>query len=214
MCVGGAVVPVYETPLPVWFPEDLESIFKPQIHDAVLHQVFYPHYPYGANFSIRAEAVRQIGEFNTSLGYKGNNLMPCEETEFMLRVEKAGFKVLIEPRAVVNHIIPANRLTHHYLRHRQYAYGQARAFMDYLHYSSVASKFATINMMIKLTSLVIKNVKLRTRFWTWLPFYGHTIHSCTFLHLCRLSAKLGYSDQELKILTKQLFLKTRFVSEK
>jgi len=211
MCVGGAVVPIYETELPVWFPEELESIFRPQVHGSTLYQALYPQYPYGANFSIRAEAIRHIGEFNTALGYKDNNLIPCEETEFLLRLEKAGFKVFIEPRAVVNHIIPTNRLTHDYLRRRQYAYGRARAFMDYLHYSSVASKLATINMMIKLTSLVIKNVKLRIRFRTWLVFYGHTIRSSPFLHLCQLSMNLGYSDQELRILIKKLLFKTNFV---
>jgi len=199
MSVGGSVVPIYETPLPAWFPESLEFIFRPQIHEAVLHQVAYPYYPYGANFSIRAEAVRYVGEFNTSLGYKGADLIPCEETEFLLRLEKAGFKVLMEPRAVVKHIIPANRLTQKYLQRRQYAFGRGCALMDYSH-RAMLDKCAIINMLIKKVSSVVNNVEVRIRFWNRLAHDRQMTRSLVFFYLCQLSEHMGYSDQELKTL--------------
>lgn len=209
MSVGGEVVPVYETALPAWFPESLEFIFRPQIHDAVLHQVAYPYYPYGANFSIRAEAVRHIGEFNASLGYKGADLIPCEETDFLLRLERAGFKVLMEPRAVVKHIIPANRLTHNYLRRRQYSYGRGCALMDYLNHSVHAYKKVTINMVIKIVLLLLNNAELRIRLWNQLAHDRQPTRSSAFLHLCQLSEYLGYSDQELRILMNLLWHGTK-----
>lgn len=208
MSVGGSVVPIYETPLPAWFPESLESIFRPQIHEAVLHQVSYPYYPYGANFSIRAEAVRHVGEFNTSLGYKGADLIPCEETEFLLRLEKAGFKVLIEPRAIVKHIIPANRLTQKYLQRRQYAFGRGCALMDYSH-RAMHDKYVTINMLIRKISSVVNNAEVRIRFWNRLAHDRQTTRSPVFFYLCQLSEHMGYSDQELKILMKLLWLETK-----
>lgn len=196
MCVGGAIVPVYEIPLPEWFPEDLEFIFKPALRGVGLHQVTYPHYPYGANFSIRADAA-QVGKFNTSLGYKAQSLIPCEETEFLLRLEKAGYTILMETRAVVKHLIPANRLTLEYQRRRHYANGRGNALMNYMHCSESDKKNAILSLIVNNVRLHVKFLRMRVRnLQKTQPGFP--------LQQCRLAEDLGYSDQECKIVMAEI----------
>jgi hypothetical protein len=194
-------VPVYEVELPTWFPDEMEFIFKPRIQEAELHQVVYPYFPYGANFSIRAEAASYIGEFNCSLGYKGQNLIPCEETEFLLRVEKAGYKILMEPRAVVRHIIPANRLTRNYLQYRFYANGQGNALMNYFHDIESEKKYSMFSKCFRFSALFANKYRLCFKSWQQRTYNQNTSESCIFLKQCRLALDMGYSDKQWEIFT-------------
>lgn len=204
MCVGGTIVPVYEAAPPVWFSQGLELIFKPEILGVDLHQVTYPYYPYGANFSIRSEAVKHVGTFNTSLGYKGRDLIPCEETEFLLRIEKAGYEIFMEPRAVVRHIIPANRLTRDYLRLRQYAYGKGCTLVKYFHQNQPYEDAALFSQVCKLAILGVQNIKIRVRYWRQFMRHRRVNQPELFYQQCCLAMDLGISDIQWKILWNQI----------
>ncbi len=132
MCVGGAVKPVYESTPPPWFCRELEAIFAPQNDANVLTPVTYPHYPYGANLALRASILKVVGNFNPSLGYRGTSLLPCEETELLLRIEQKGFHILYEPRSLVHHFISKNRLSKSYFRQRVRAQGRAEVVLEWL----------------------------------------------------------------------------------
>jgi glycosyltransferase involved in cell wall biosynthesis len=205
MSVGGAIIPIYEAALPVWFPKDMEFIFKPVVQSDELHRVNYPYYPYGANFSFRAEAVKLVGFFNTSLGYKGKNLIPCEETEFLLRLEKTGYDILMEPRAIVRHIIPANRLTRHYLRRRYYANGRGNQLVNYIHNTEYKENDLMFSKVNKLTKSVVNNVRIRIRFWWKRICDQRMIRPELFYQQCSLGIDLGNADQECKILWGQIW---------
>ena len=122
--VGGAVIPVYEGGRPDWFPARAENIFHPNIQAKGLQRVYYPHYPYGANIAFRRSVFSRVGLFREDLGYRGNSLMPAEETELLLRIEKSGGRILYEPKAIVRHLIPASRTSRSYLRRRYFMMGR------------------------------------------------------------------------------------------
>lgn len=126
MCVGGAIIPEYQAALPPWFGREFEAKFTPLIEGMHLCRVTFraPGYPFGANLSILSTAASLIGLFNPKLGYAGKEIIPCEETEYLLRLEQAGYHILYEPRAKVRHIIPASRLTPEYFRKRCRAQGR------------------------------------------------------------------------------------------
>jgi glycosyltransferase involved in cell wall biosynthesis len=198
MCVGGAIIPIYEIAMPIWFPQEMEFTFKPKITCAELHSVVYPCYPYGANLSIRAEAVRLVGMFNTSLGYNGQNLIPCEETELLLRLEKAGYKIIMETRAVVRHNIPAKRLTRDYLRVLYYSCGRGYALMKHFSQPKESRKnIGRLSLAYKLAISAVPNVWLRGRYWLMLALHRNTLHTQQFYRQCLLADKVGYSNQEL-----------------
>lgn len=130
MCAGGMIIPNYETKPPLWFDEYHEGFFSPKFtnkHSA--HITTYPYYPYGANFAVRMIAFGLVGKFDPKLGYRGTNLIPSEETEFLRRIERAGYQIAIDPNAVVRHLIPSERVTENYFLRRAYAQGRANAIL-------------------------------------------------------------------------------------
>lgn len=122
--VGGAVVPVYEETLLPWLADRIRGIFSPWMPSSGAQLTSYPRYPYGANVAFRRSVFARVGLFREDLGYRGDSLMPAEETELLLRLEKGGGKILSEPQAVVRHLIPAFRTSRPYLRKRFYSVGK------------------------------------------------------------------------------------------
>lgn len=131
MCAGGTVIPDYETEPPSWFDEQCEGIFAPKFKQHSPHMTTYPYYPYGANFAVRSTVFRIVGMFDPTLGYRGTSLIPAEETEFIRRIERAGYQIGIDPGAVVRHLIPSERLTENYMIRRAYFQGRANAILHW-----------------------------------------------------------------------------------
>ncbi len=131
MCAGGGIMPEYETTPPAWFDNQCEGIFKPTFKHPARHCTSYPYYPYGANFAVRISAFSIVGSFDAQLGYMGTSLVPGEETEFLRRIERAGYQIMIDPSAMVHHLIPACRLTKEYFLRRTYAQGRCDAILDW-----------------------------------------------------------------------------------
>jgi glucosyl-dolichyl phosphate glucuronosyltransferase len=205
MCVGGAVVPVFEVPLPPWFPPEMRCLFMPEQSGDALHIVTYPWYPYGANVSFRATVIDKIGEFNTTLGYKGNDLTPSEETEYILRIEKAGYHVLIEPRAIVNHVIPKNRLTREYLRRRQYAAGKGRALLEGLHRGNVEKSQARWRKIPRLFQTAVRRLGLRSIYWTNRILFRASTEPARMSRQCYLIDRIGYRDEQWSMLWNEIW---------
>ena len=123
--VGGAVVPAYEQAPPPWWSARIELVFAPQVSTFERHRVSHQEYPHGANIAFRRSVFARVGLFREDLGYIGNKLIPGDESELLLRIEKSGGAILYEPAAVVRHLIPAARMDRKYLRGRFYGAGLA-----------------------------------------------------------------------------------------
>lgn len=121
--VGGGVVPVYEGGEPPWFSNRVNCIFMPLAGIEKRSEAHYPRYPYGVNLAFRRTVFEKVGLFREDLGYKGTRLIPSEEVEIMLRIERGGGTIVYEPHALVRHVIPAARLVRKRLRQREYSYG-------------------------------------------------------------------------------------------
>ena len=128
--VGGAVVPAYEQAPPPWWSARIEHVFAPQVSTCERHRVSQGEYPHGANIAFRRAVWSRVGLFREDLGYIGNKLIPAEESELLLRIEKSGGAILYEPAAVVRHLIPASRMDRGYLRERFYGAGLASHELD------------------------------------------------------------------------------------
>jgi GT2 family glycosyltransferase len=127
VAVGGAPLPRYETERPSWFPSEFDWVFGcryeglPEERRPVRHLI-------GANMSVRAEALRQVGGFHSD-----NH----DDMDMSHRIA-ATFgpsAVLFEPAALVYHFVPSERLTWRYFRRRCYSVnrGKVRAFADMAH---------------------------------------------------------------------------------
>jgi glycosyltransferase involved in cell wall biosynthesis len=80
----------------------------------------------GLNMVVRADAARAVGGFAPELGPKGAGF--CEDTEFSLRLLKAGFKFVYAPQILVRHQLPRQRLTRSFFRRRYFDLGRSDAY--------------------------------------------------------------------------------------
>lgn len=108
---GGRTYPEFEADKPDWMSRYLMSLVAAM--DLGDEPKLFPRgmYPIGANMSLRRTAIESIGSFNTALGRKGSQMLGGEEKDIFLRLRAKGFQLWYVPDAIVQHIIPANRLT-------------------------------------------------------------------------------------------------------
>ena len=112
---GGAVVPVYEAPLPAWYSYYIEKMITGAFD---LGDRMVPfrgkRYPGVGNSGFRRRLFDRFGNFNTALGRSGANPMGGEEKDFFMRVRAQGIRYYYVPGAEIYHITPASKLTRAY----------------------------------------------------------------------------------------------------
>jgi len=90
---------------------------------------------FSANVGLRRDAFTRFGTFREDLGNVGGNPMSGEDTELFARIIAGGGRMGFAPRAIVNHLIPAERMTREYLRRKSFAYGVGSAFAGGRHHN-------------------------------------------------------------------------------
>jgi GT2 family glycosyltransferase len=85
-------------------------------------------WPFGANVAFRADALAALdGPFPEQLGRYGTTLLSGEESAVIERVRAGGWKVWLEPRAIVDHTVHADRCHSRYYWRRLWWAGVSRA---------------------------------------------------------------------------------------
>ncbi len=125
--IGGRILPVWEAPLPAWWPARLRGALSivehawpgeyrtPDLPPAVE--------PYAANMVVNVAALLEAGGFRTAVGRYGDALLSDEEVQLAWRLQNAGLSARHDPRIVVRHQIQASRLTPAWLLRRLYWQG-------------------------------------------------------------------------------------------
>ena len=119
---GGRIVPQWEVDRPAWF--DLQRC--PMLGDTIVRydagnrsRVWDPSRDlpfFTCNLALRVDAIRSAGMFDTELGHKGNRRGGGEDTRMVLAIANAEGLGRYVADAVVNHPVPATRLTRSYAR--------------------------------------------------------------------------------------------------
>jgi glycosyltransferase involved in cell wall biosynthesis len=125
--VGGPIVPRFESaPPPTISPVQLGAWSCQDLGAARRRITDFP-YLFGANLAVRRDHLERLGGFDERFGRKGNSLLSGEDTDLCERTLAAGGTLVYEPRAIVHHWIPAERVSSAYLRRRAIATGRTRA---------------------------------------------------------------------------------------
>lgn len=83
---------------------------------------------FSANVGFKRAAFDRFGKFREDLGVVGGNPISGEDTELFARIIARGGAMGFAPRAVVHHLIPAERMTRTYLRRKSFAFGMGTGF--------------------------------------------------------------------------------------
>jgi len=125
--IGGRILPKWEAPLPLWWPESLRGVLSiielqgqgeyrtPDV-PATLE-------PYAANMVVDVRAMQEIGGFGGQLGRYGTTLLSDEEVQLTWRLQDMGHSVRYDSRVVVHHQIQATRLRPEWLLARLFWQG-------------------------------------------------------------------------------------------
>ena len=119
MAVGGAPVPVFAIPRPLWFPLELDWVFGcrylglPTSLAAVRHII-------GTTMAMRHDDLLEIG------GFQSRKL---EDLDVSLRLTHRwpDRRILYQPGAMVNHLVPQDRLTWRYFWRRCFSENRSKA---------------------------------------------------------------------------------------
>lgn len=134
---GGPVRPIWASPRPAWLSADRADLWgtiaicdygsEPFVFE-VRRRV-----PLGANMAMRRRLFDRIGPFDGRLGRSsGRQILGQEVPELLARSRAAGARGLYVPSMVVDHHVPARRLTKAYFRRWWYGKGLSRAQLDTL----------------------------------------------------------------------------------
>lgn len=119
--VGGPIDLLFEVRRPRWLTVSFEQLLgryylgeEPFYYDELEGH----HTPSGGNFSVRREALAEVGAFDVSLGRRGDELLAGEEYELGHRLFRAGWRAMYQPAARVAHLVPHARVRIAYFRDR------------------------------------------------------------------------------------------------
>jgi glycosyltransferase involved in cell wall biosynthesis len=133
---GGPVRPIWGAPRPAWLEErgnlggtiavmdhgDRAFIFEDERKVAL-----------GVNMAVRRSLIERVGGFRPDLGRNGKALLGQEQAEFFYRTRRAGARGLYVPDMVLDHVVPAARLTRTYYRKWWYWKGVSHARVHGIH---------------------------------------------------------------------------------
>lgn len=137
--VGGAVIPLWETRRPSWFPEEFDWVVGctyeglPQVPSQVRNLI-------GANMSFRRELVDEVGGFASDFGRVSHTPTGCEETELCIRMRERwpDRHFVYDPRVRVKHRVPETRGRVSYFAARCHAEGRSKAILARRHGATLA----------------------------------------------------------------------------
>jgi glycosyltransferase involved in cell wall biosynthesis len=117
---GGRVAPIWGADRPNWLPDDLLGYVSVVNWGGTARVAGPKEWVAGTNIAFRTEALQNAGGFSVGLGRnKGSHaLLSNDEIEIVQRLGTAGGQLLYVPEAVVEHLVPPERLTQAWFRRR------------------------------------------------------------------------------------------------
>jgi glycosyltransferase involved in cell wall biosynthesis len=118
--IGGPIVPRWPGEPPPWLNGTLLGYLSILDRGDVMRELSAEEWLCGCNMSFARQTLIAAGGFSTALGRNGNGaaLLSNEELETTDRIRAMGKLAVYAPRAAVEHVISAERLTQHWFRRR------------------------------------------------------------------------------------------------
>jgi len=129
--IGGRVELRWEAPRPHWVSDNMLDVlgyFAPTKERSRLQP---PLEVSSCNFSIKREVLLTIGRFSPLLGKRADAPISMEIADLCRRLHAAGYALWYEPEAIIEHRVPAARLTRPYFVGHAYWQGRSEVMAQY-----------------------------------------------------------------------------------
>ena len=121
---GGAVVPHWESPPPLWVEWVEQGPMYALTDPATKEGPMPPFLVFGPNMAIRTAVFQSGVRFDPSIGPRSSSYPMGSETELTLRLDRQGYKAWYVPSAVVQHFICDYQLRQSWVLKRAIRYGR------------------------------------------------------------------------------------------
>jgi GT2 family glycosyltransferase len=125
--LGGKILPLWEVPLPDWWPASLRGVLSIIEEDGMgeYRGEALPRglEPYACNMVVHVRSLLDSGGFGRTIGRFGRVLLSDEEVQLAWRLQNAGMSARYDSRIAVYHQIQAGRLTPEWLLSRLFWQG-------------------------------------------------------------------------------------------
>jgi len=125
--LGGKVLPVWEKPLPDWWPDSLRGVLsiiewegRGEFRSAAIPAWLEP---YGVNMVVQRKPLLEMGGFADRLGRFAGLLLSDEDVQVAWKLQDRGHSAWYDSRMVVRHQIQATRMNPEWLLKRLYWQG-------------------------------------------------------------------------------------------
>lgn len=118
--IGGRIDPLWESPRPDWLHDKLVAHFTVIDWGGNTRIARENEWLAGANITFKSDHFKKIGGFPTNLGRVGNSniLLSNEEVDVLEKFLAAGYEKIYAPKAIVDHLVPDNRVSQTWIRKR------------------------------------------------------------------------------------------------
>ncbi|MGH6878987.1 MAG: hypothetical protein ACREHV_16635, partial [Rhizomicrobium sp.] len=141
--VSGRVDPIWGAPRPPWLPDDLLGSVSIVNWGGEARFATAKEWAAGTNIAFRTEHLIAVNGFSVNLGRNGGGhaLLSNDETDVISRLNEIDGRLVYAPKAVVEHLVAAERLTQPWFRRRtvwqatsEYLQDPQHAFVAAPHY--------------------------------------------------------------------------------
>ncbi len=163
--VGGKCLPEYETEPPSWlnyFWKVLSDGDKMMGELSLCdfgesEKEIHPASVWGLNFSIRKESLLQLGGFNPDcIPSHLQHFQGDGETGLSLKAIEKGFKAVYNPKALVYHKVPADRMTISYFDKRYFYQGICNSYTEIRKFGGIKRKHSLVKVELNSVDTIRK----------------------------------------------------------
>jgi glycosyltransferase involved in cell wall biosynthesis len=189
--VGGKVELLMEGRPSDWLHPDLLGFLGKLDLGCVVKPIVLPDHLYGLNFSLKADAIKEVGNFSTRLGRGPSNLLSGEEVDVMKRVLQKGGVCYYSPQAIVKHIVHKERLEKSFFYHRSFWQGYSESIRSSIELQN-SSNIINFCQVLRFTGILF------FRIGAYLLLFPFSDHQNRFRRLCMISSCRGSLRHELE----------------
>jgi GT2 family glycosyltransferase len=174
-CMGGTCRAAFTGPRPRWLSARLLQLSGiTRFGEEAREPRSSAEWPFGANMAFRREALEAAGPFSVTLGRRAGSLLSGEDSDLVERVGALGWRIWLQPAAVVDHTVHAERCEGRYYWRRLWWNGISRA----------------VNPSPRVTLRLLAAVPVRLGMWVLVR---------DRLYLYRLAETAGYLAARLQL---------------
>lgn len=152
--VAGDYVPEWGSPRPDWLADCFLGYYSAGLGWSDQPRLLTPsEWVLEGNIAVRTEMLRGEGGFDERLGRSEDSLVSCESTAFD-KLRNSGAVAYYNPRALVSHLIHADRLNRTWLARRLFAQGVSKSILSE---TSGAELAIPPNVSIRLAALLAQD---------------------------------------------------------